>query len=302
MPNYILKRRAGYYVRARIPADLVAAFGATHLTRSLGTRDHATALRRAINAAAMLGDAWDEVRLKMGGEYRHWTEEVDEQWEQQQALNTAAEIEETAAPDIKTYTAEEIAGVIKAVRADERSAKDSKPDASQEELAHAKGVIEGMERAMARMPTVAAPASAEPTPNPRHRKMWHAEVVPEFFEKKGFGESTRVSNERAFRECCELIGDKPIGDLTADDLRRYRDWLVAKPGKKPGTTYAHQSIVKDLGHVKSFLAWAVGEDWLAINPAEKVRTPEAKSAAAKRDLGIADEDAMPRWRCCPPMR
>lgn len=294
---FLLKRRAGWYVRVRIPADIAYAFGATHLTRSLSTKDHPTARRRAVLATAAFHGVWLEARAMA----------VDR-------AKVEALQEFAALPEI-----EQLRRLARMNLSDEdrrilKARIDSIVQATEAELAHAngtlelvedlgaalenaerKGIIRGMEKALERMPVAAAiaPAPLQPAPppvNPRHQKMWHAEVVPVFLEAKGFGESTRESHERAFRECCDLLGDKPIVDLTPDDIRRYRDWLVAKPGKTPGSSYAHQSIVKDLGHIKSFLTWAVEEDYLTASPGERVKAPEAKSPAAKRDAGIKDED------------
>ena len=61
---FLLKRRAGWYVR--VPADLTSVFGATHLTRTLSTRDHPAARRRAVLAAAAFHGVWSEARAMVG--------------------------------------------------------------------------------------------------------------------------------------------------------------------------------------------------------------------------------------------
>ncbi len=60
---YLVKRRASWYVRSRIPADLRPGIG-EHVVRSLHTSDLATARRRALHVAAGMGSVWHEV----GGE------------------------------------------------------------------------------------------------------------------------------------------------------------------------------------------------------------------------------------------
>lgn len=50
---YRLKRRAGWYLRLRIPVDLAPLLG-SHFTRSLRTRDYGEARRRAVRAVARL--------------------------------------------------------------------------------------------------------------------------------------------------------------------------------------------------------------------------------------------------------
>jgi len=51
-----------------VPADLVPVFG-THLTRSLGTRDHSTARQRAVAAVAQLFEHWQDVRRTMAAKW-----------------------------------------------------------------------------------------------------------------------------------------------------------------------------------------------------------------------------------------
>ena len=58
---YLLKRRAAWYLRVRIPADLSPYLG-IHLTRTLHTRDHAIARQRANLAVASLYGFWVEAR------------------------------------------------------------------------------------------------------------------------------------------------------------------------------------------------------------------------------------------------
>jgi hypothetical protein len=59
---YIVQRRRGFYLRLRVPSDIVPLLGRTHLTRSLQTTD----LRRAKPVAALwlvaAHEAWKEVR------------------------------------------------------------------------------------------------------------------------------------------------------------------------------------------------------------------------------------------------
>lgn len=50
---YLIKRRAGWYVRVRIPVGLAPLLG-SHLTRSLRTRDYGEARRRAVCVVAAL--------------------------------------------------------------------------------------------------------------------------------------------------------------------------------------------------------------------------------------------------------
>lgn len=294
---FLLKRRAGWYVRVRIPADIADAFGATHLTRSLSTRDHPTARRRAVLATAAFHGVWLEARAMAADRAKVVALQEFAALPEIEQLRRLARMN-LSDEDRRTLKAR-IDSIVQATEAELAHANGTlelvEDLGAALESAHTKGIIIGMEKAMERMPVAAVIAPGQqpvaPAPvNPRHQKMWHSEVIPEFLENKGIGDSSKVSYERAFREFCGLIGDKPMAEITVDDVRAYLAFLIGKPGKKPGEKYAHGSIVKDFGHIKTFLDWSVRNDRVASNAGQAVHAPEAKSAAAKRDAGIKDED------------
>lgn len=98
-------RTSVYYLRQRVPADLVAAVGKKEVKVSLGTKDPAEAKRRHIAALQKLQDQWSLVRaqpepltqkqiLALAGEvYRDWVKRHDDNpgdpatWEVLRQLN-----------------------------------------------------------------------------------------------------------------------------------------------------------------------------------------------------------------------
>ena len=57
-----VRRGARYYLRHRIPLDLVETIGRSEVWKSLKTADHREAVRRYIPARAELQEAFDEAR------------------------------------------------------------------------------------------------------------------------------------------------------------------------------------------------------------------------------------------------
>jgi hypothetical protein len=60
---FLVKRRAGWYIRIRTPADLRLGIG-EHVVRTLRTNDLATARGLALSIAAGMPQVWHEVRLE----------------------------------------------------------------------------------------------------------------------------------------------------------------------------------------------------------------------------------------------
>lgn len=61
-PAHMARRGAVYFVRFRVPADLVVSLGIGEFRRSLHTADAVTARRRCIDAAAWFRTVMDELR------------------------------------------------------------------------------------------------------------------------------------------------------------------------------------------------------------------------------------------------
>jgi hypothetical protein len=70
---YLLQRGQGWYVRVRVPTELVATVGRTHLVRSLKTSDLAEARRRRWAAMAEL---WQAMHGQTVADGRHHAEKA----------------------------------------------------------------------------------------------------------------------------------------------------------------------------------------------------------------------------------
>jgi hypothetical protein len=86
----LVRRGARYYIRVRIPLDLVETIGRSEVWKSLDTADHREAVRRYFPARAELQKAFDQVRRRrdangrLSGEealhiVRTWFRETDRQ-------------------------------------------------------------------------------------------------------------------------------------------------------------------------------------------------------------------------------
>lgn len=75
-----------------------------------------------------------------------------------------------------------------------------------------------------------------------------------------------------------IIGDKPIGEVTAAELREYKIALRARKGKK-GATLSAASITKHQSYVTGLFRWAHDGELIENNPAPKVLKPEKPNVA-----------------------
>lgn len=292
---YLLKRRAGWYLRLRIPADLAPLLG-SHLTRSLKTRDYGEARRRAVRAVARLHTCWQEAegamashRLPPDGpltadDYIR----LGRQRLQARLVVGAADLRARLAAEVEAA----IAGAVTPCEAGDAPA-DSRTAALTE--ARHLGRLEGLRDAMAALGSTPAPTSAPPaaaaTSRPitdgRRESMapWPSLIERFFAARPSVGESAAVSHRQAFSEFAALIGAKPIGRVNKGDVARYVEWLEGKANGRNGRArLARTTLVKKLQHIRSFFAWAEEKAYIAANPAVGVR-PRTQSRQERADEG-----------------
>lgn len=142
---FLVKRRAGWYLRIRVPAALGIVLG-SHLTRSLRTRDYDLARRRAVRAAARLQACWEEA----------WRD-MDDRWRRAGALLTAEDLIRADRARLHAQLAAfsasfraRIDAELRAVADDAAFALDAPADRQRErEAGRQQGRLEGMREALA---------------------------------------------------------------------------------------------------------------------------------------------------------
>jgi site-specific recombinase XerC len=74
-------------------------------------------------------------------------------------------------------------------------------------------------------------------------------------------------------------GDFPVRSITKAHVRAFKESLLRTP-KRHGReeTLSPASVTKGLGAIRSVLAWAVGQGYLDVNPADGIRHAGARSA------------------------
>lgn len=112
---------------------------------------------------------------------------------------------------------------------------------------------------------------------------WQAYTERFFRDKPGLADKTVVSFKQAFREWQNLIGNKPLSHLRRTDLKLYADFLRYKPNDRGHTgLLARTTIIRNLGHVKEFLAWSVSSGLVAD---DNFKIVHARDATKDERLG-----------------
>lgn len=82
-----------------------------------------------------------------------------------------------------------------------------------------------------------------------------------FDDKPGLSPKTVWSYNQAF-DWVELIGNKPIAEIRRPDVKAFADFLRDKENPRGGVLN-HKTILRSLGHIKTFMSWAVAAGHVA---------------------------------------
>jgi integrase len=105
-----------------------------------------------------------------------------------------------------------------------------------------------------------------------------SELATEHRKTGSFAQSTRVKMERAHDLFLKTVGDKPIGDITRDDVRSFLDTLSRQ--KVAGKAITRETMQSYLTQISSPLSWAIERGWMQEpNPAKGFKLNHWASSA-----------------------
>src|SRR5262249_30263088 len=95
----------------------------------------------------------------------------------------------------------------------------------------------------------------------------HSAVTPDYFKA-----APRSSNyRRALQQFREVVGDKEIGDYTADDCWTFRNWLSEALDEKKGELLSGRTKNNKLSAVSSLFNFAIERRYRNDNPMQNVK-------------------------------
>jgi integrase len=297
LPPHVVRRRQGLYLRLRLPADLTRATRRRYIVCTLRTSDVRLARGRAAIESAQVHRAIEIARAEMVGTFlgkaiadltsedvRRMRDDTEAAVAALDALSDADRTALAARLGMIVRTGEAQLAELQHQHSALTLAIDIHDDARQQ------GVIDGLRQAIASgAQPVKARAHAEasaPWPTFKGR----------FLKSRGeLSEATTTTYEQAFRDFETAIGSKPLADIEARDIARYGEWLEGKMSNRGSGVLGRKTIVRQLGYLKSFGAWAKSQGLVSENPGSDVtvreRTRSEKRASdegAKRAFTAAE--------------
>jgi len=294
LPSFVIKRRNAFFVRVRVPVDLVPVIRKTHVSRTLGTSRAADARVMAGERLSAIQRAFAEIRAVTGRLRIETLDDLNALLDEQVwSVDISPEAVALMPPAvraalqrrIKTLNAEtraEIAATqveAMAVESDRArlsaavmaiSAADAEAARIAVDKARYQRLFETVERLSAAVP-VASAGPAAPTLPPESVKPWTSFFEQFFEDRPSIGAKAQESHKQAFREFESLIGAKPLAEVTKPDVKVYADWLRDRPINRAGRKHmSRETIIKKLSHIKGLFGWAAGSGLILASPAEGV--------------------------------
>lgn len=254
--SYIHKRGSRYYFRVRLPIDIAIVVGRTHVVAGLLTSDLRVAKIKSARFFFLLASYLATMRLKMANALNT---DVNNDYRRQEMLAASAfalgQEFEARKEGLNQEFSVRLSQLIASIR-DDITPLDASPPA----CGSADGVISfsaarerittpiGQTHAVPTIPDVARAASS--------LLSWDSLRQAFLADKPGLSSKTIWSYNQAFDTWAELIGSKPIGDIRRPDLKAFADFLRDKESARGGGLH-HKTIQRSLGHIKTFMIWAV---------------------------------------------
>jgi integrase len=139
----------------------------------------------------------------------------------------------------------------------------------------------------------AVPETAGPASRPAVKPILLSELVAAWWqqaERTGKSPSTRESYTNTIRQFHAFLGHEDAHRVTAEDVRRFRDFRLASKKRNGQPVSAMTVKNSDLAALKSVFGWAVANRRLSDNPAAEVSV--TKVAKVKlREREFTDEEA-----------
>jgi integrase len=144
----------------------------------------------------------------------------------------------------------------------------------------------------------AAPQAAAPASRPTAKSILLSELVDAWWqeaERTGKSPSTRESYSNTIRQLHAFLGHQDAHRITAEDVRRFRDFRLASKKRNGQPVSATTVKNSDLAALKSVFGWAVDNARLADNPAAEVKVAKvAKVKLREREFTAGEASAILR--------
>ncbi|MNS16530.1 hypothetical protein D3C72_481830 [compost metagenome] len=308
LPTGLLRRNGRYYIRRRVPLDLVDHFRKAEIVRALGTANPTEGRERLAVEWVKLDHRFRELRTNrpersaakvQTGWPHNLTQDQFEDWERRDAEFAEEDAAALAAYDASTSARDTVSAMVAAERAtltpEQRAfvelLESSRYDAmvAKEHLAAARAIsAPGPEISQLETPVTTSRAltgndtilssTATPSPNPANsagRGMSLQQLWRRWADEQAPKPRAVQAHERVVRRFEAVNGLAYLASIQRSHVIAFKDWLISK-----GQTPANTNVV--LTRLNTLLNFAVKNDLVATNPARGVKVADPRRRKDKR--------------------
>ena len=289
---FILRRRAGLYVRIRIPSDLSGFLG-SHIVRTLKTTDRRIGQTRGALFRAQSAAIFDTMK------------------QETRALVLGVPIDELQQSDLVGCDRGRLLGDIETLTDDqrrllktrfrflvERAERDLAED--RQGLDMAVDVLEALKSAKmaGTLEALQEPGETRQARKPAEKAdkrtgLRLSELLDSYFSDRSLTTKSEDETRLSVRNFESKVGLKPIKDITNTDVATFKTWLQERPGNAGRAKSAHATVQKSLGHIKTVLKWATNEAGILTEVVGQNVQPRKKNKDEKAPRRLAfDTDAL----------
>lgn len=307
---FLSKRRAGWYIRVRTPADLRLCFG-DHVVRTLHTSDLAVARRRAVHVAAGLGSVWHELRQSVVKLLGHDIAALSIgdliRCDRKRLLADFEKLGDDDRRRLRERLADLMSELTQCLA--EGRENDGTYRIMVDGMEHARmvGRLEGMREAIdgavaATASAVTAAMAAGPREAPIEELAEGAKLVlsqhlDAFFVHQGVSAKTEAEYRVTYRKLVTAIGDVPIGSITENKLIEFFNDIPNNVKARGGRTMAAAATQqKHATALKALFNWAAGRKLCPDDIASRLKaTKSAKKEERKFGKRPFDKHELERF-------
>jgi integrase len=301
LPSFVFQRRQAFFVRLRVPAEIVSLIGKTHVSRSLGTSRVDEARLRAGERLSSIQRAFAEIRT-VAATLRIKTPDdltilLDEKvWPVDVSAEAVALMPLAVRPALQQRMQTRAQTDAPATRGEAAATAISDVNAHAARMALEEARYQRLSEAVARLettPPVAPTGFVTPSLPPESAQPWPDFIDRFFADRPSIGERAQISHRQAFREFESLVGPKALVEVNKANVKAFADHLRDRPINRAGREHmSRASIIKMLSHLKGLFGWAMSAGLIATNPADGVQprseTRVERAGPTRRALTTAE--------------